>query len=183
MNRREFIPLLDGAAAWPVAARGQEPNRMRLIGVMLGGAEDDPHQQMRISAMRQALQQFGWTEGRNLRFVYRWPVGDRELMRQYAEELVGLSPDVIVAAGGGIVGPLQRATRTIPIVFASVVDPVAGGFVASLARPGGNATGFTLFEYGLAGKWPELLKQIAPAVTLVAALRDAIRPSSQAVGS
>ena len=174
IGRREFITLIGGtAAAWPLAARAQQGERMRRIGVMIGGtAEDGPVAQANISAFRQALQQLGWTEGRNVRFDYRWPGGDRELIRKHAAELVALAPDVIVTSGTGAIGPLQQATRTVPIVFTSGVDPVAGGFVESLARPGGNTTGFLGFEYGLAGKWPEFLKQIAPLVRRVAVLRD-----------
>jgi len=174
IRRRDFVTLLGGAAAaWPLAAQAQQGERVRRIGVMIGGtAEDDPVVQENISAFRQALQQLGWTEGRNVRFDYRWPGGDRELIRKHAAELVALAPDVIVTSGTGAIGPLQQATRTVPIVFTSGVDPVAGGFVESLARPGGNTTGFLGFEYGLAGKWPEFLKQIAPLVRRVAVLRD-----------
>jgi putative ABC transport system substrate-binding protein len=174
MRRRDFLMLLGGtAASWPLAAGAQQRDRMRLIGVMLGGmVEDDPDAQVAISAFRQALQQLGWTEGRNVRFDYRWPGGDRDLIRKDAAEIVALAPDVILTSGTGAIGPLQQATRTVPIVFTSAVDPVAGGLVESLARPGGNTTGFTQFEYGLAGKWTELLKQIAPLVTRAAVLRD-----------
>jgi putative ABC transport system substrate-binding protein len=172
MRRRDFIVGL-GAAAWPVVARAQQGDRMRRIGVMEpGSAENDPVAQMRLSAFRQALQELGWTEGRNVRFDYRWPSGDRELIRKDAAELVALAPDVILADGAGAVGPLQQATRTVPIVFTGTVDPVAGGFVESLARPGGHTTGFILFEYSLAGKWAELLKQIVPLVKRAAVVRD-----------
>ena len=173
MRRRQFITLLGGAASWPIAARAQQPDRMRLIGVMLpGSTEDDSTAQGQISAFRRALQQLGWTDSHNVRFEYRWASGDRELIRKYAAELVALAPDVIVTSGTGAIGPLQQATRTVPIVFTNATDPVAGGLVESLARPGGNTTGFLGFEYGLAGKWPELLKQIAPLVTRAAVLRD-----------
>jgi putative tryptophan/tyrosine transport system substrate-binding protein len=172
MRRREFITLLGGAAAWPLAARAQQGDRMRRIGVLQGVAADDPEALMRMTALRQGLEHLGWADGRNLTIDYRWAGGDRDLIRKYAAELVALNPDVILATGSGTVGPLQLATRTVPIVFAGVIDPVAGGFIANLARPGGNATGFTAFEYGLAGKWPELLKQIAPFVTRAAVLRD-----------
>jgi putative ABC transport system substrate-binding protein len=146
---------------------------MRHIGVLIGGrSADDPGVQIRITVFVQALAQLGWTVGRNAQIEYKYASGNREFIRKYAEELVAQMPDVILTDGTGSVGPLQQATHTIPIVFAGVVDPVAGGFVKSLARPGGNATGFLAFEYGLAGKWPELLKQIAPTVTRVAALRD-----------
>ena len=140
--------------------------------VLMGAVESDQSAQASIAAMRQALAELGWTEGRNLRTDLRWAGGDRDILRKYAAELVALQPDIIVTTGSGGVGPLQQATRTLPIVFTSVIDPVAGGFVEGLSRPGGNTTGFTSFEYGLAGKWPELLKQIAPAVTRTAVLRD-----------
>jgi putative ABC transport system substrate-binding protein len=174
IRRRKFLAtLLGGAAvAWPLAARAQQSDRMRRMGVLMGVVESDQNAQASIAAMRQALAQLGWTEGRNLRIDLRWAGGDRDVLRKYAAELVALQADIIVTTGSGGLGPLQQATRTIPIVFASVIDPVAGGFVASLSRPGGNTTGFTAFEYGLAGKWPELLKQIAPAVTRAAVLRD-----------
>ena len=173
LQRREFITLLGGAAAsWTFAAHAQQGDRVRRIGYLSGGSADDPQAETRITAFVQGLQQLGWTVGRNVRIEYRRASGNRDLIRKYAEELVAQTPDVILAGGGAAVGPLQQATRTIPIVFVSVVDPVAGGFVRSLARPGSNATGFLLYEYGLAGKWPELLNQIAPAVKRVAALRD-----------
>jgi putative ABC transport system substrate-binding protein len=172
LRRREFIAGLGGAASWPLAVRAQQPERMRRIGYLDGGSADDPETQTLRTAFVQGLQQLGWTVGRNARIEERYASGNRDLIRKYAEELVAQMPDVIMARGSGAVGPLQQATRTIPIVFAAVTDPVGGGFVRSLARPGGNATGFLLYEYGLAGKWPELLKQIAPAVTRVAALRD-----------
>jgi putative ABC transport system substrate-binding protein len=170
MRRREFIAGLGSAAAWPVVVRAQQPDRVRLIGYLAGGGAYEPENP--LTAFVQRLQQLGWTVGRNVRIEERYPSGNRDLIRKYAEELVAQAPDVILASGGGSVGPLQRANPTIPIVFAGTVDPVGGGFVRSLARPGGNATGFLSFEYGLAGKWPELLKQIAPAVTRVAVLRD-----------
>jgi len=181
MNRREFITLLGGAAvAWPLAARAQQGERMRHIGVLTAGAADDPVLQERNAAFLQALQQLGWTVGRNLRIDYRWPGGDAERVRKYAAELVALAPDVILASGTANVGPLLQATRTVPIVFPIVGDPVGAGFVDSLARPGGNATGFMSFEYGLSGKWLELLKQIAPHVTQAAVLRDAATTSGPA---
>jgi len=181
MNRREFITLLGGAAvAWPLAARAQQGERMRHIGVLTAGAADDPVLQERNAAFLQALQQLGWTVGRNLRIDYRWPGGDAERVRKYASELVALAPDVILASGTANVGPLLQATRTVPIVFPIVGDPVGAGFVDSLARPGGNATGFMSFEYGLSGKWLELLKQIAPHVTQAAVLRDAATTSGPA---
>jgi putative tryptophan/tyrosine transport system substrate-binding protein len=180
-SRREFITLLGGAAAaWPVTARAQQPERMRHIGVLISGAADDPVLQERNAAFLQALQQLGWTVGRNLRIDYRWPGGDAERIRKYAAELVALAPDVILASGTANVGPLLQATRTVPIVFPIVGDPVGAGFVDSLARPGGNATGFMSFEYSLSGKWLELLKQIAPHVTQAAVLRDAATMSGPA---
>jgi putative tryptophan/tyrosine transport system substrate-binding protein len=171
MRRREFITLLGGAAAWPLAARAQQGDRMR-IGVFMPLAEDDPVGQARIAAFLQGLQHTGWTDGRNVRIDYRWSAGDDERVRKYAAELVALAPAVILATGSATVGALLQATRTIPIVFPIAVDPVGAGFVESLARPGGNATGFLLFEYGISGKWLELLKEIAPKLKRVAILRD-----------
>jgi ABC-type uncharacterized transport system substrate-binding protein len=173
MRRREFITLLGGAvAAWPVAARGQQPERVRRIGVLMSLTADDPEGQVRLTAFLQGLQQLGWTDGRNVRIDTRWGAGDADRSRGYAAELVALAPDVILASGTSTMGPLLRATRTVPIVFTQVTDPVGAGFVDSLARPGGNATGFTLSEYGISGKWLELLKEIAPRVTRAAVLRD-----------
>jgi len=172
MRRREFIAFAGGAAAsWSLAARAQQP-AMRRIGVLEGSKESDRETKARLAAFRQGLERLGWSEDRDVRIDYRWAGGDRELIRKYAAELVALKPDVILARGSGNVGALQQATRSAPIVFVGVVDPVAGGFIANLARPGGNATGFTAIEYGLAGKWPELLKQIAPSVVRAAVLRD-----------
>jgi putative ABC transport system substrate-binding protein len=173
MRRREFITLLGGAAAtWPLAARAQQAERMRRIGVLMNLAVGDPEGEARIAAFVQALQRLGWSDGRNLRIDHRWAAGDAGRFKRYAEELLALAPDVILAAATPSVQALQRATRTVPIVFANVADPVGAGFVDTLARPGGNATGFTPFEYGLSGKWLELLKEIAPRVTRVAVLRD-----------
>ena len=172
MRRREFITLLGGAAAWPLAARAQQPDRMRRIGVLMFGAESDPVQQARLAAFLDGLQQLGWTDGRNVRIDTRWPAGGADRSRTFAAELVGLAPDVILATSSASVAALQQASRSAPIVFANVIDPVGAGFVASLAQPGGNATGFTAFEYGISGKWLELLKEIAPRVTRVAVLRD-----------
>jgi putative tryptophan/tyrosine transport system substrate-binding protein len=173
VKRRQFITLLGAAAAWPLAARAQQPERMRRIGVLIPYAADDPEGQARIAAFLQGLQQLGWTEGRNVRIDYRWSAGDADRARRYAAELVALAPDVILASGASTVGPLLQATRTVPIVFPVIGDPVGAGFVDSLARPGGNATGFMSREYSLSGKWLELLKEIAPSVTRVAVLRDA----------
>jgi putative tryptophan/tyrosine transport system substrate-binding protein len=173
MKRREFITLLGSAvAAWPVVARAQQPERMRRIGVLMPGAADDAEYQARMAAFLQGLQQSGWSDGRNVRIDTRWAAGDADVIRKYAAELIALAPDVILAPGSTTVGPLLQATRTVPIVFTTLLDPVGAGFVDSLARPGGNATGFIAFEYGLSGKWLELLKQIAPGLTRVAILRD-----------
>jgi putative tryptophan/tyrosine transport system substrate-binding protein len=174
MRRREFITLVGGSvAAWPLVARAQQPERMRHIGVLMGTAADDPESQARTAAFAQGLAQLGWADGRNVQIDTRWATTNPDDIRRHATELVALAPDVILAATGTLtVAPLLQATRTVPIVFALVVDPVGAGFVASLARPGGNATGFTIFEYGMSGKWLELLKEIAPLVTRAAVLRD-----------
>jgi ABC-type uncharacterized transport system substrate-binding protein len=173
MKRREFIALFGGVAvAWPLAARAQQTERVRRIGALMSSAEDDPEGPARMVAFQQGLQQLGWTVGRNVQIDYRWSAGDADRSRKYAAELVALAPDVILASGGSVLPPLLQATRTVPIVFTIVADPVAGGFVDSLARPGGNITGFTGYEYSLSGKWLELLKQIAPGVTRVAVIRD-----------
>ena len=172
MRRREFIAGLAGAAAWPLAGRAQQPERMRRIGVLSALAADDPESMGRIAALLQGLQELGWSVGRNVRIDYRWGASDADRARRSAAELVALVPDIILANGGSIMAPLQQVTRTVPIVFAAVADPVGSGFVASLARPGGNATGFANFEYGISGKWLELLKQLTPAVKRVAVLRD-----------
>src|SRR6187401_1334992 len=174
MRRREFFRVFGGAAAaWPLAARAQQGERMRRIGVLMHLAADDPESPTRIAALRQGLRQFGWAEGSNLGIEYRWAKGQADLFRQGAKELVQLGPDVLVASTSLAVPALQEATRTLPIVFINVVDPVGAGFAASLAAPGGNATGFALFEFGISAKWLELLKQIAPGVTRIAILRDA----------
>jgi putative ABC transport system substrate-binding protein len=173
MRRREFITLLGGAAAtWPLAARAQQGERMRHVGVLHTPAADDPDGQARNAAFLQGLQQFGWTDGRNVRIDTRWSAGDADRIRSYVAEFVALVPDVILASGSATVGPLLQATRAVPIVFVNVPDPVGAGYVESMARPGGNATGFILFEYGISGKWLELLKQIAPGVTRAAVIRD-----------
>src|SRR5262245_11389416 len=177
MRRREFITFLGGAAAaWPLAAREQQIERMRRIGMLMSGAIDDSQSPLRIEAFLGGLRRLGWTEGRNLRIDVRWAAGDSQRIRNYAAELIALAPDVVLATGGSTVGPLQRVTRTVPIVFVLVPDPVGAGFVASLARPSGNTTGFANFEYGISAKWLELLKQIAPDVTRVAVLRDQSTP-------
>jgi len=172
MRRRQFISLIGGAAAWPLAARAQQSERMRRIGVLTNLAENDPEGQSRNEAFRQGLHQLGWTDGGNVRIDYRGTLGDAERTRRYAAELVALAPDVILATGSAAAGPLLQATRTVPIVFVNVPDPVGAGFVDGLARPGGNATGFLSSEYGISGKWVELLKQIAPAVIRAAIIRD-----------
>jgi putative tryptophan/tyrosine transport system substrate-binding protein len=175
IGRRDFITLLGGAvASWPLAARAQQRERMRRIGVLMNFTSDDPVSQDRLAAFVQGLQELGWTVGRNLQIDYRWGAGNVERYRTFAAELVALTPDVLVTAGAPAVEALQRATRTVPIVFTNVTDPVGGGLVASLARPGGNTTGNTLSEYGLSGKWLELLKEIAPRVTRAAVLRDPV---------
>jgi putative tryptophan/tyrosine transport system substrate-binding protein len=173
MQRREFITLIGGTAVvWPLAARAQQPERIPRIGVLIPAVADDAEYQARMAAFLQELQQLGWSDGRNVRIDTRWTAGDANFIRKYVAELLGLAPDVILAPGSGSVGPLLQATRTVPIVFTTILDPVGAGFVDSLARPGGNATGFIAFEYGLSGKWLELLKQIAPSLTRVAILRD-----------
>ena len=177
MRRRDFITLFGGAAIapamlWPRATRAQQPQRMRRIGVLMPRAADDPEGQARIAAFLQGLQQLGWTVGRNLQIDARWSAGKAADTRKYAAELAALAPDVILATGSATVGPLLLATRTVPIVFVSAPDPVGAGFVDSLARPGGNATGFAQFEYSMSAKWLELLKEVAPRVTRVAVIRD-----------
>src|SRR6476620_2135151 len=178
MHRRDLIKVVAGsAAAWPLMARAQQLERMRRIGVILPAAANDAEFQTWVGAFLQALAQLGWTIGRNVRIDTRWATANPAEIRKQAAELVALAPDVILASGTSTVGPVLQATRTVPIVFPTVVDPVGAGFVESLARPGGNATGFLLFEYSLGGKWLELLKQIAPTVTRAAVLRDAATPS------
>jgi len=172
-KRRQVLTLLGGAtAAWPLAARAQQRERMRRVGWLTSQAANDPVAQAYVAALLQGLQEAGWSVGRNVRIDYRWGAANAELKRRYAAELIALVPDVIVTTGDSNTGPLLQATRAVPIVFVLVPDPVGAGFVASLARPGGNATGFLNFEFGMSGKWPELLNQIAPTVTRVAVLRD-----------
>ena len=178
IKRREFITLLGGAAAsWPLAARGQEG--MRRVGVLMNTGADEPESQARLAAFMQGLQEFGWAVGRNVRIDYRWTPGDAVHLRKSAEELVALRPEAILAGVGPTTPALQRASRTVPIVMAQGIDPVGAGFVQSLARPNGNVTGFIQFEYSLAGKWMELLKEVAPNVGRVAVLRE---PGSAAIG-
>jgi putative tryptophan/tyrosine transport system substrate-binding protein len=174
MKRRAFITLLGGAVATgPLAVRAQQPaDQMRRIGVLINLAADDPEGHARITAFAQGLQEAGWTTGRNVRIDYRWGGAGADAMAKYAAELVALAPDVILAAASVSVAALLQITRTIPIVFVQVIDPVSAGYVASLARPGGNATGFTIIEYGFSGKWLELLREIAPRITRAAVIRD-----------
>jgi putative tryptophan/tyrosine transport system substrate-binding protein len=174
MRRREFIALLGRAAAagWPLAAQAQQPERMRLIGVLQGLAANDPEGKVRYAAFQQGLQQLGWIDGHNVRIDRRWGEGKADLMRRQAAELVALTPDVILTTGGDATERVLQATRTVPVVFAIVPDPVGAGLVKRLSRPGGNATGFMQFEYSLSGKWLELLKQIAPSVNRAAVFRD-----------
>jgi len=165
MKRRQFITLLAGTAAWPLAVRAQQPERMRRIGVLMNRAADDPTGQARLKVFQQALKQLGWNDGRNVRIDIRWCETDAERARRYAQELIALAPDILLAEGTVSVTALQHVTRTLPIVFTSVLDPVGAGFVDGLSRPGGNITGFMISEYGFSGKWLELLKQIAPQVS------------------
>jgi putative ABC transport system substrate-binding protein len=169
MKRRQFIALLgSGVVAWPVAGRAQQGDQIRRVGVLMNLDSDDPQSKVRIAAFIEGLQQLGWTDRSNVRIEMRWSAGDLDLARRHATELITLAPDVILADGGTTVGPLQHVTRTVPLVFVNVIDPIAAGFVDNLARPGGNASGFTLFEYATSAKWLELLKEIAPAVRRVA---------------
>ena len=177
MRRRDFIALAAGTAAWPLVARAQQPERLRRIGVLMPLGADDPVSQIRLAAFLQGLEELHWIDGRNVQIDYRPGGGDAERMRRDSEELIALAPDVILANGTTAVGPLLQATRTVPIVFVQVSDPVGAGYVASLARPGGNATGFTVFEYGMSGKWVELLKQTAPGVARAVVLRDPAQPT------
>jgi putative ABC transport system substrate-binding protein len=172
LRRRAFITMLGGAAAWPLAARAQQVGGMRRVGVLMNSTEDDPESQARLGAFLQGLLGSGWIVGRNVQIEARWSAAAVGTLRRHAAELVALAPDAILAGVGGTVAPLLQATRTVPIVFAQSIDPVGTGFVASLARPGGNVTGFTQFEYSLAGKWPELLREIAPRVARAAILRE-----------
>jgi putative tryptophan/tyrosine transport system substrate-binding protein len=181
MQRRQFITLLGGTAVgWPLAVRAQQGERMRRIGVLLPATADDARFQTFVGAFLQELQSLGWSIGRNVRIDTHWATADAATTRKHAAELVALSPDVILAHGASTVGPLLQVTQTVPIVFPVVGDPVAGGFVDSLGRPGGNATGFMAFEYSMGAKWLELLKQIAPDVMRVAVVRDTTIPSGNA---
>jgi putative ABC transport system substrate-binding protein len=173
MRRRDFIAAFGGAAAaWPLAAHAQQRNEMRRVGVLMNGAADDPESMARITPFLQALQGLGWTEGRNVRIDYRWAEADASRFQRYAGELLALAPNVVLASATSGVLAMQHATRSVPVVFVGVTDPVGAGFVESLARPGGNITGFMNFEYGISAKWLELLKEIAPRVTRAAVIRD-----------
>jgi putative ABC transport system substrate-binding protein len=180
LKRREFITLIGGAAtAWPLAARAQQPERMRRIGVLTALAESDPEAQLRIAVLRQALQSLGWIEGRNIHIDYRWPGGNAEGMRTSAAEIVGMRPDVIFAGNSTAVFALKQATSSLPIIFVQVPDPIADGFVASLGRPGGNMTGFALYEYEIAAKWVEILRELAPHTVRIGVIYD---PANAAQG-
>jgi putative tryptophan/tyrosine transport system substrate-binding protein len=184
MTRREFITLLGGAAAaWPLAVNAQQPERLRRIGVLMNRAADNPEGQDRLAAFHQGLQELGWGVGRNVLIDTRWSEDNADRSAKYAAELLALTPDVILASGTLAVTALQHISRTLPIVFAAVADPVGAGFVDSLARPGGNATGFMAYEYSLAAKWLELLKEIAPSVTRVGVIRNAANPAGIAAFS
>jgi putative tryptophan/tyrosine transport system substrate-binding protein len=184
MHRRDFIKVVAGSAAtWPLAARAQQSQGTRRIGVLMNRASDDPQGQARVAAFQQRLQQLGWTDGGNVRIDTRWGADDVDQERRAAAELVALAPDIILASGTLSVAALQNVSRSLPIVFFGVTDPVGAGFVDSLARPGGNVTGFMIYEYNLSGKWLELLKQIAPSVTRVAVIRNPDNPVGVAVFS
>ena len=174
MNRRKFVTLFGGVAAatWPIAARAQQAERVRHVGVLTTLSDKDSEGQLRVAAFRQELQKLGWIEGRNIRFEYRWAAGDAQQLRAHAQELVGMAPAVMLAGNNAALRALQEVTRTVPIVFAQVADPAGSGFVASLARPGGNVTGFALYEPAIAVKWLELLKEIAPSIARVAIIYD-----------
>ena len=180
MRRREFLGLVGGAAAWPVVSKAQQGERARLVGMLIILAADDPEAQIRATIFQEALEQLGWHIGRDLKIESRQVGGDVDRLRRYATELVALAPDVIVSIGSVSVGAMQQATRTIPIVFANVPDPVGAGFVQNMAHPGGNTTGFSNFEYSMSGKWAELLKQAAPRITRALVLRD--RSSAAGIG-
>src|SRR5262245_8936877 len=181
MKRRDFITLISGGAAWPLAARAQQADRMRRVGVIQTLARDDPEERVRIAAFLRGLQELGWRDSRNVQIDTRWATAKADEIRRHAAELAALAPDVIVAHGASTVGATLQATQTVPVVFPTVGDPVAAGFVDSLARPGGNATGFMSFEYNLGGKWLELVKEIAPAVMRAAVFRDPAIPTGTGV--
>jgi putative tryptophan/tyrosine transport system substrate-binding protein len=188
MRRREFLSALGGAAAapampWPFAARAQQTERIRRIGALMYLAAENPDSPPRVAAFARGLQELGWIEGRNIRIDYRWGGGDLDRVRRYSAELVALTPDVILVSSGSALAALQNATRTVPIVFVNVSDPVGAGYVVSLARPGANTTGFTLFEYSISGKWLELLKQIAPGMTRAAVRNPTITSGTGQFGA
>jgi putative tryptophan/tyrosine transport system substrate-binding protein len=180
MRRREFMTLLGGAASWPLVARAQQPERLRRIGALMNRASDNPEGQDRLAAFHQGLQELGWGVGRNVRIETRWSEDKSDQTLKHAAGLIALSPDIILASGTLAVTALQNISRTLPIVFAAVADPVGAGIVDSLAHPGGNATGFMIYEYNLGAKWMELLKEIAPRVTRVAIIRNAVNPAGVA---
>jgi putative ABC transport system substrate-binding protein len=177
IRRRAFFSFLGGVAAWPLGVRAQSRESPRRIGVLMQYAADDLEGQRRLATFLHSLEELGWRNGRNARIEIRWGAGDPDRLRKHAADLVALAPDVILASASPSVAPLQRATRVIPIVFANVIDPIGAGFVESLARPGGNMTGFTLFDYAFSGKWIELLKQIVPSMSKAAIIRDAALPA------
>jgi putative ABC transport system substrate-binding protein len=177
VRRREFITLVGGAAAWPVVAHAQERDRMRRIGVLLSAVEGDPNALENASAFAQGLAELGWTVGRNVRIDYRWGAGDSTRFRKYAAELIALSPDVVLAPAGSIVSAFQEVSHTVPIVFVTTIDPIGGGWVESLSRPGKNATGFASYEFSMSSKWLELLREIAPNIRQVAVIRDPSVPA------
>jgi putative tryptophan/tyrosine transport system substrate-binding protein len=177
MQRRQFIGLLGGAAAWPIGARAQQPSGQKRIGVLMTTAADEPTSQADLAAFAQGLQELGWSVGRNVRIEYRWGEGDLDKFRKFAAELVALKPDVVLATAGSVVGAFQQVSRTVPIVFVTTIDPVGGGWVESLAHPSTNATGFAAYEFSMSGKWLDLLKQIAPEVNRVAVIRDVTVPA------
>ena len=183
VRRRRFLTVLGGAAAWPLASRAQQLQPMRRIGVLMNRTVDDSHGQARLAALRQSLQQLGWSEGRNVQIDIRWGEDDPDRLRRDAAQLIALAPDIILASGTLSVAAVQNVSRTLPIAFAAVTDPVGAGFVESLARPGGNATGFMIYEYSLSVKWLELLREIAPSVTRVAVLRNPANPAGIAAFS
>jgi putative ABC transport system substrate-binding protein len=178
IRRREFITLLGGAAAWPLAARAQQRERVRRIGVLYTTSEGDPTGQLRLATFRGELRKMGWIEGRNVRIDIRWGAADTRRIRGLVAELIGLAPEVILAISSPVVVELQQANPAVPIVFVGLADPVAAGIIASLSQPGGNATGFILFEFGISAKWLELLKELVPSLTRAAVLRDATNPTS-----
>jgi len=179
MRRRDFIKVITGSAVtWPLAARAQQPSASRRLGVLMNFSEADPAAQLLIATFREGLKLLGWVEGANLHVDYRWSAGDVERIRKYAAELVALGPDVILAYGGSVVRPLLELSRSVPIVFTEVIDPIAAGFVASLARPGGNATGFSVINFDISGRWLELLKQISPGITKVVVFEQPSSPGA-----